>query len=83
MGLSGSGRGLRERYPGAGPWGRGRAERRLPAEECGSKMATTKRVLYVGEQARALGGVWANRAASGPWCGAGQVSGRGGRRAAV
>ncbi|KAJ8779429.1 hypothetical protein J1605_012313 [Eschrichtius robustus] len=48
LGLSGSGRGLRERYPGAGPWRRGRAERRLPAEECWSKMATTKRVLYVG-----------------------------------
>lgn len=39
--------------------GRGRAGRRLPEEERGSKMATTKRVLYVGEQARAPGGVWA------------------------
>lgn len=35
--------------------GRGRAGRRLPEGErgSGSKMATTKRVLYVGEQARA------------------------------
>lgn len=39
--------------------GRGRAGRWLPGEERGSKMATTKRVLYVGEQARAPGRVWA------------------------
>ena len=63
--------------------GKGRAECRLPAEERKSKMATTKRVLYVGEKAWGLGGGWANRAASGSWRGAGQVSGRGRRRAAV
>lgn len=30
------------------------AESRIPAETGASKMATTKRVLYVGEQAREL-----------------------------
>lgn len=41
-----------------GATARGRTERRLPAETGVSKMATTKRVLYVGEQAWELGGVW-------------------------
>ena len=68
---------------GGGALGKRRAECRLPAEERKSKMATTKRVLYVGEQAWGLGGGWANWAASGSWRGAGQVSGRGRRRAAV
>ena len=68
---------------GGGALGKGRVERRLPAEERESKMATTKRVLYVGEQAWALGGGWANRVASGLWRGAGRVSGRERRRAAV
>ena len=48
----GHGKGADQR---GGAVGRGRAGRRLPEGErrSGSKMATTKRVLYVGEQARA------------------------------
>lgn len=54
---------------GGGAVGRGRVRRRLPEGERGSKMATTKRVLYVGEQARAPSRVWANRIRVGPGVG--------------
>ncbi|KAK7812426.1 hypothetical protein U0070_001524 [Myodes glareolus] len=56
--VGGKGRSLQSRRPEADLRGRaterGRDERRLPAETGVKKMATTKRVLYVGEQARVL-----------------------------
>lgn len=71
MGPRWSGRGLRasgrrdkaERRGGV-ERGRGHGKeaggRPLPERERASKMATTKRVLYVGEQVRALARVWVN-----------------------
>lgn len=50
----------RRRGGGAGLWARWVGPAPASGGTAGSKMATTKRVLYVGEQAQALGAGWAN-----------------------
>lgn len=57
------------RSGGAGPWARWVGPTPASGGTTGSKMATTKRVLYVGEQAQARGAGWANPIQLGPGVG--------------